>query len=251
MDIEIPDKIYKLLVLLGAIIIGYSEIQLSNDTNNWGKDLDKITSERNLFELEKISTDFEFIKTETSVDYYSDIVEKSNEQKIKNIYIDSLLKLRAKLLLLKKSNAINSKRVDHFSNKFKILKEDLTRINETRKALQKIGIILFSLGILMWMIDETKVLQILHKQNEKLYPWCQSCGKKFSSIIKYGTNKDSTSNYAFCKNCYTKGKFNNPNLTKDEFLEHVKNEISSKSWWSKIILMDRFNTLERWNDNKY
>ena len=246
-----PDKIYKLLVLLGVIIVGYSEIQLSNNTNNWEKDLDKITSERNLFELEKISTNFEFTKTESSVDYYSDIVEKSNEQKINNIYIDSLLTLRAKLLLLKKENAINLKKTDHFSSKFKILKEDLARINGMSKAQQNIGIILFSLGILMWMIDETKVSQILLKQNEKLYPWCQSCGKKFSSIIKYGTNKDSSNNYAFCKNCYAKGKFSNPNITKDEFLEHAKNEVSSKSWWSKIILMDRFNTLERWNDNKY
>ncbi len=251
MDINIPDKIYKLFVLLGIIIIGYSEIQLSDKIGNWEKDFNKITTERNLFELEKISADFEFEKTESSVDYYSDFVEKSNEQKIKNIYIDSLLILRTKLLFLKKENAINSKKAEQFSSKFTILKEDLSRINESSKAQHNIGIILFSLGILMWMIDETKVSQILLKQNEKLYPWCQSCGKKFSSIIKYGTNKDSSNNYAFCKNCYIKGKFSNPNITKDEFLENIKNEIISKSWWSKIILMDRFRTLERWNDNKY
>ncbi|MNQ71274.1 putative zinc ribbon domain protein [compost metagenome] len=251
MDIEIPDKIYKLIVLLGVIIVGYSEIQRSTGINDWKKDFDNTTSLNDSLSLERISMDFEYAKIKNSADNFINIIEKTKQIKTFSTYMDSLNIVKGKLLLYKKKNDIYSKKAEQFSRKFKFLKEDFSQINKINQSLQNIGIILFCLGIFMWMINEAKDSRILLKQNEKLYPWCQSCGKKFSSIIKYGTNKDSTNNYSFCKTCYTKGKFNNPTLTKEEFLMLVQNEIANKNWWSRQILMSRFRTLERWKDDMY
>lgn len=250
MNIGIPDKIYKLLVSLGIILIGYSEIKYTDSINDWKKEYQMNISLRDSFDLQKISMDFELEKMENSYDLLNKISNESNN-KISEVYVDSLSRVKGKLFSLKKKNTINTKILESFLEKSKTLQENLSFINSNYKYLQHIGFLLFSFGILMWMIDDNKESQSLTKQNEKLYSWCQSCGKSFSPIIKYGTNEDSSDNYSFCDTCYTDGKFNNPNLTKDEFMELVKNEISHKSWWSKNILISRFHHLARWNENKY
>jgi len=247
MNIGIPDKIHKLLVSLGIILIGYSEIRYTDSINDWKKEYQMNISLRDSFDLEKISMDFELEKMKNSHDLLNKISNKSNN-KISEVYIDSL---NSKLFSLKKKNTINTKILESFLEKSKTLQENLFFINNKYKYLQNIGFFLFCFGILIWMIDDTKESISLTKQNEKLYSWCQSCGKNFSPIIKYGTNKDSSDNYSFCDTCYTDGKFNNPNLTKDEFMELVQSEISHKSWWSKKILISRFHKLARWNENKY
>ncbi|MHB1107581.1 MAG: zinc ribbon domain-containing protein [Lutibacter sp.] len=100
------------------------------------------------------------------------------------------------------------------------------------------GFIAFLLGIFLWSSEES-IQQKNNKLFDKIHPYCQSRGKKFTSIRKYGTDKNSNNNYSFCGDCYKTGKFTIPELTKEEFIENTNNSIKSRNWLIKKILKSK------------
>lgn len=81
----------------------------------------------------------------------------------------------------------------------------------------------------------------------KIYERCQSCAKKFSSITTYGTNKDSSYNSAFCKSCFQKGEFTEPDLTKEQLITKIRKEGYKVRFFGKKMI----NRLDRWRVDLY
>jgi hypothetical protein len=51
---------------------------------------------------------------------------------------------------------------------------------------------------------------------------CQSCGIPLDTEALKGTEKNGSTNKEYCKFCYDKGGFTNPNLSLDELQETVE-----------------------------
>ena len=54
------------------------------------------------------------------------------------------------------------------------------------------------------------------------YKFCQSCGMPLKKDADCGSNADGPHNDRFCKNCFTDGKFRDPDMTVGQMKEKVK-----------------------------
>lgn len=266
MNFNVPDKIYKLLTLLGILLIGYSYFNTNELEKNYFSEIDENRALKDSLLLNEMRLQY---KREQIINI-ADNLAKQNQVDNPINSSDSLLIFNRVLSgpkpNLKVSDSLNNLWLAYKEQKFKnsilLKKIELSddylaqekrlkkSYSETNNHLHFAGLAIFLLGILLWFYEssldgETKKI----KQQEKVYYFCQSCGKKFNSMLKYGTNKDKSLNYAFCQECYKKGKFTNPKLTKDEFLKSQKESIKEKNWLKRKVLMTRFKSLERWNSN--
>lgn len=245
MNITIPDKLSKLLFLIGIILIGYSLYYRDNKGIEFLKQKVSISKEKNpitIF-LSRVENNLE-----------ADIKELD---KIKLLLNDSskISKTEIKLQL----NAINElskddlKKITKLDDKLKVILENENLFNEAYQhdfefanKLLYAGLAIFSLGMLLWFREDPTLGRQIENVNEKLYRCCQSCGERFNSIIKYGTENNSTLNYAFCKECYEHGNFTNPILTKEELILSTFNSLNRKNWFTKQIVKSKIASLERW-----
>ncbi|RLK06570.1 zinc ribbon domain-containing protein [Tenacibaculum discolor] len=180
MSINIPDKIYKLLVLIGLIIAGYSTISITN-----------------LYS-----------------DYSLRISELSSEE---------------------------------ISTKGKLLSDVYDNIKLRLSISSVVGTIIFFAGLIGWYRDKKHI-----KQTDRTYESCQSCGKTFSSIRNYGTNKDGTHNLGLCIECYDNGEFTNPNLKLTDLIEEAYDKgYEDKNTWVYEKLEKRLKGLDRWKSHEY
>ncbi|ESU20209.1 hypothetical protein FEDK69T_30240 [Flavobacterium enshiense DK69] len=269
MNINIPDKISKLLVLIGVILIGYSFYNSGDVEKNYFAKIDNFNQLKDSSSISQLvlKDKLENIKlvaenlsikygTENPISLDKDSLVTFNRTlsggKFESFVSDSINKLWIEYKRHEFKNEIIDKKIERYSTRLdeeKKLKDSYFKLNT---ELENIGFILFIIGIFLWMLDEPdEKKKELINLNEKLYPFCQSCGKKFTSVRKYGKEIDSTDNLAFCEECYNDGKFTNDEITKEEFIEKSNIEIKDKNWLVKKILKSRFQNLERWNKNKY
>jgi hypothetical protein len=80
---------------------------------------------------------------------------------------------------------------------------------------------------------------------------CQSCGKKFNSMLDYGTTSNNVINGAFCINCFKHGSFTEPNLTLEDLKLRTKSEINHLTPKRQNQILMKLSKLERWTKNKY
>ena len=248
MNINIPDKLYKLLTLIGLIIIGYSEYNDSNATNKWDKISNKLFSINNTLSLEEITSSFNLKKMEDSGENIKKSLKNPN-LKNKESYLDSLKKLLVKSDYLTYRNNILIEKSRQNARESELAFNEYKSSLNANKALQNVGFCLLFIGLFLWYIDENNS-KLLIKQNEKIYTRCQSCAKTFSSMLQYGTNEDLSNNYSFCENCYDNGIFTNPEATKEEYLTDALNK-TKNDLLTKKVLNFRFNNIERWNNRRY
>lgn len=269
MNINIPDKLYKLLTLIGLILIGYSFYNTEFIEQKYFSEIDKHREIKDSLLLSEM-----IIKNEKeTLIKISNSLSKKYDVKNPITYSDSTVSFNRILSGPKNDLAVsdslnnlwndyltNSFKLDLISKKLEFSKKYLDEEENLKKAyfdnyneIRNFGFFIFLLGILLWSADIPALQKDrkLIKQGDKIYSFCQSCGKKFSSVLKYGTNKDKSKNYAFCNCCYKKGKFTNPNLTKEEFIETSMESIKKRNWLYKRILKNRLNDLERWSENIY
>jgi hypothetical protein len=267
MSINIPDKLYKLLTLIGLILIGYGFYQTEIILQKYSSKIEQhleirdslLLSEiilknekENLIHLSKILSKKFNVENPIS-NYDSTILFK---QVLKGTKVDQIVS--DSLNILWNDYLTSSFRLELISKKLEFSKERISK-----EALRKepidfyidlvfFGLLLTTIGLLLWAIDTySKNEKTLIRQEEKIYPYCQSCGKKFNSITNYGVNNDNTKNYAFCNLCLKKGKFTNPEITKEEFINNSIESVKNKNIIYKILLKRRLRMLDRWNENKY
>jgi hypothetical protein len=82
---------------------------------------------------------------------------------------------------------------------------------------------------------------------------CESCGKEFNAVIKAGKERDGQENQHFCNNCYSDGKFNEPDLTVDKIVIRVKEELRAIGIPNKKIArtIKVIKGLDRWKSQHY
>lgn len=57
---------------------------------------------------------------------------------------------------------------------------------------------------------------------------CQSCGMELIKIEDYGTNADGSQNNEYCRFCFQKGEFTEPNITFEEMVNKVAHVMIAK-----------------------
>lgn len=264
MNINIPDKIPKLFVLLGILMMGFSyfnhdqieknyfnkidQYSNSNDSTQIGFIILKNEEEKIKKSSENLSLQYDVVnpisKKDSSIVFTRIIRGKENEMlvsdSINTLWTNYSNKKFRQEILIKKDELLGEKLKEE-----KSLRETYDDQND---QLRMIGYIFFIMGFIGWLFDEPdSEKKIIIKQNDKLYEFCQSCGKIFSSMRKYGTEVDNSPNYAFCIECYEQGKFTNPLLTKEEFLASRMEVHKKRNWLVKKIIKNRIGNLERWN----
>lgn len=271
MEISIPDKLYKFLLLISIILIGYSSYQLIENYKGFIIESNELIKVVDTFKVNdsylkyseeiiiKTANNFskEFgIQNPIKVTYNKE--KKESVVNFTEIPDNKILNDSLRSLIKKFERKILSDRINRV--KLKIAQRKLNDLGSTNEVIIKnysdiktLGYILFAIGIGLWVIDilinfDQKNSNVT-KQNEKLYTFCQSCGKEFDSIINYSKNKDGTSNFAFCKNCYKKGKFKNPNITKEDIIESSIEDLKAKkkcNIFTKTLIKNRIESLDRW-----
>lgn len=269
---SIPDKFYKLLILLGVFLIGFSYYTIKENEKNYFKKVDiydNIVSELKIMELEIEEEKKKLIEYDDDISIKYN-VKKSIKLKENGDIIFTYAVLGEKNNLIA-SNLMTIKWGNYEAKnfKFKILNQKrknyadlLTTEEKSKNNLENEcgafifgGIILFLLGMIAWLSEDlienrNNEFNKNKKINERFYSNCQSCGMKFSSVRKYGTNKDETFSNAFCEDCFENGEFKESELTLEQVKENAKPYIKGNYFVKKIIL-NRLDKLERFNRNQY
>lgn len=268
---SIPDNLYKFLVLGGIFCLAYSYIESikSNDfyfgkVNSFNSAIDSIDLEmfKNRYEIKQLKNKADFISNRYHIK--NPIVEKDSlllfnqalsGDKAEMLVTDSLLILwnhlkenQFKIELLTKHIAIQQ-------NNLHEAKAEYLADEELNNFIMIFGSVLLFFGLIgmMWLqIIQDELLKRQLQDKPKVFKYCQSCGKKFSSMIVHGTKSDGSVHTAFCSVCYSEGRFKEPELSKKDFTHRGDIEIAKmKSFLRKKILLKRFKRLERWRDNDY
>lgn len=136
----------------------------------------------------------------------------------------------------------------------RIKDEDNASMLTLSLILLALGVIYFSYGLRVLEKREANNNQLILRQNAGMplvHERCQSCGKKFSSMVSYGTNLDQTINYSFCKECYNEGDFIEPNISLNEMRIKVERDLLDLSRRRKKRITKSLEYLERWKKDRY
>lgn len=267
---SIPDSFYKVVLFLGLACVIFASYQV----NGLNKDVEVYNSKIAVHE------DSLLIKT-LRVGYYrdkllSDSRRFSELKGIKNpVWIeDSVLVYHFVLPTDSNARLINDsfhKLYDpleladyEFRTQHAVLKQNLTDFKETLSyILQDIWLysILLLFGLVLCVIGLVNFYKIQKVSDELLrrqladrpqfYIRCQSCAKRFSSIIIRGTEANGEKSSAFCKECYQEGRFVDLDLKNNDVISsilHVK-KISKKYKKRKVEKMVK--ALDRWRESPY
>ncbi len=262
MNINIPDKLYKLIILVGALLIVFGSYKIETSEENYFGELDKYRTLRDsinilTLKIEKKKNDLVNISDNLSNTYD---VENPISQNDSTIFFQRIITGTQNKLTV--SDSIQKLWVDYKNSTFQLdlLDKKLSFADgylEEEKQLKEsylnsfveirdIGFILFFLGCFAWLIDTEVDPKKRIKQFEKVYTFCQSCSRDFSSMRTYGSNNDDSFNYAFCSECYNKGQFTEPNLTKIQAKERFMKNLKIKNWFINLLAKIQFAKTERW-----
>lgn len=71
-------------------------------------------------------------------------------------------------------------------------------------------------------------IQNLYRWSGRMIPVCESCGMPLNSDQDAGTEKDGTPSTRYCKYCYLKGGFTDPELTREGMIKKYATMLSSQ-----------------------
>ena len=78
---------------------------------------------------------------------------------------------------------------------------------------------------------------------------CQSCSMPLDSPDLWGTEKDGTKSYEYCKYCYRDGQCTHPEMTLEEMKERMIKKMEREKLPDDIIerAVNRLPFLKRWS----
>ncbi|WP_035745134.1 zinc ribbon domain-containing protein [Flavobacterium suncheonense] len=266
MNINIPDKISKFLVLIGILLLTYGiyrgdqndqkyfeKIDLYNQWHD-SVSINELKTDNYLNNLKSVSEDLAIKYNIKNPIYSTDSTTHFNRllngEKNAVLVSDSINKMWETYVQLKFKNKLYHKKADMLDKNLEAEKKFKQDSQGIFINIIVLGFCFLMLGLFLWFIDEHDTKTGV-KQSDSIYKWCQSCGKSFSSIRINGLNKDGQANLAFCNCCYDNGEFTKPQLTKEDFLNEALIELKSKPWLVRKLLAVRLNNLDRWNPDKY
>lgn len=268
---SIPDNLYKLFILAGVFCLAYGYIE---DTHN----SDKYFSKVDFYNASIDSLDVEVMKIEykrQKLSKVADILSKRNNVSNPIKSDDSLIIFSQVIVGDKKEISVSDSLsklwtqykeaefdIKLFNKQLKIRKGALNQAKEEYKATEEtnkwinltggICLIFGLIGMMKFQDIQDELLKRQLSDKPKTYKYCQSCGKKFSSIRHNSKNSDGTINFSFCTGCYADGHFIESDLTKEEFLKRANLEAKKrKSWLGRKLILNRLKNLERWDTDEY
>lgn len=248
----IPDKPYKLFLLLSIFIVWFcfnKRIELANDLENKNEVyfnlLDSIGVKKYESEFleNKLKNDCKYL-ADSFLEYKFYKIE-NNEIGFNHFYVSD-----------DKDFNIELKKLSKDFDKIELLKHELNilqlKSNLNRQSLNSYKlsynsfdfsyIIGISFGIAILILSMVKYFNDSENILEKNYINCQSCGNKFSSMVMYGKYSDGKYNKAFCDKCYNNGEFIDPDFNINQYI--IKQ--SKNNLFRKFKLKIRYAKLERW-----
>lgn len=268
---NIPDNFFKFLIVIGIALIVFSYYSVEKNEKNFFAYSEKI------FELQD-SIDLKYLelrRRKENLLNFNDYVHQS--EGITNLFVgDSILYLNrdafskiknskikdsAESLRNKYNEYINS----DIANSIFIYNKRQTDLNDKFEELKIIynrnNLILFlSYGILFFGIIgfykqnqfqslkiKIEALDILKKQS------CQSCGRKFNSILRNSKEISENNSEFFCIECYNLGKFEESNLTLGGLVTRTKTsqQFRKSNFFKKKLIIHKLKKLDRWNKDTY
>ncbi len=262
--LNIPDKLYKLLILVGLVLVGFSWTKSNDSYKDYAKKYDrydnlfdslKLLEEEILFEQENFKEEC----SEFDQKYKSDSTyyEKGNniffnKPLLNDPNIKSAVQLLeskwSKILELKHKEELLNIKLENYSEDHTQAKKDLRDIQEEFNFIINIGAFLIGLGITMWFIDETDKPKEKIKQFDKIYQSCQSCGNNFNALRNYGKNLDGTFNLGLCSECYENGVLKEVDLTQEIVFNRYCQKHNITRRLRKYFIRKFINKLDRWKN---
>lgn len=265
MNLNLPDSLSKLLVLIGIILIGFyvlSSVEMEKEYMEVFKGLDKVQDSIELMKVKRR------IMLESLVEKAKDSSEKYNidipitQTDTTATFVITYSGNPSQVLVSKSLHPLwldyveAGEQIDIAEAKLEIEKENHTAAIENRNWEQTnnyiplgiFGTILLTIGGIWWYEENKR--KNFKKIDDVFYEYCQSCCKKFSAMVLYGRNKDKSENFAFCKGCFDKGKFKEPDLTKEILIERIEKDENLSAKKKKKIKL-RVDELLRWKKHHY
>lgn len=269
MNLTVPDKLHKFLVLIGSILVAFIYFQKENVYKEYENRIDSNNRFIDSIEVQIKKLEFEskeMVKYANSLSLKHNVENPLKQDKKLNLEFSRVLKGSESEVMVSDSiqkywnkYGKNEAETSLLIEKSKIIDE---RLNEEREykndkienlnSYENIGMFFLVIGLLMWIFIEFPVNneEIEHyskKIEDRTYRECQSCGNRFTSLRKYGKEITGENNYAFCSSCYENGKFTNEELTFEDVVNDIKKKIKKKDWIERTIILNRIKKLERWN----
>jgi hypothetical protein len=268
---SIPDSSYKFLLYAGLVLMGYGFIQDENLRNDFNSSVEKLNSikdsltmmtvfqEKKQNDLKKVAEDLAKrkdvknpISNNDSLVYFTQTLRGPKNE----LYVsDSLSKLWNEIKELQFQYSVLQKRIELNNSRLDEKDRDFKKDNWNLMGMIASGFLLAVIGFIGLQKvqnynEQLLSLEIQNKQPKNQY--CQSCGKYFNSMLHYGHNEGGDINPSFCIECFDKGKFMEPSLSVEEFKQRIKNIIGGvESKSQRKLLIKHFNSLERWQPDKY
>lgn len=78
---------------------------------------------------------------------------------------------------------------------------------------------------------------------------CQSCSMPMDSPDLFGTEKDGSPNSDYCKYCYEKGQFTDPEMTLDKMEKNMMKHMLKEKLPKEVVkrAINRLPFLKRWS----
>ncbi|MFC0774067.1 zinc ribbon domain-containing protein [Terrimonas alba] len=267
---SIPDSVAKFFTYSGIILIGFGYYESMNARKAYTSHEDRLNAaidslkiqqiirEQRKDELKKLSSDLakindvkDPITDHDSIVYFQKTLSGASKEKLVTDSIapkwQDFKKVGFEIKLL--------------STRLDILKEVL-EIEDDRDTQSQwfFGCIAF-LGLMMTAIGiagmqtrqslEEKHMLIDIRDKGGQFNHCQSCGRKFNSMVKPDKNVPETVNLAFCSDCFKSGSFVELDITQEEYLARWINDNPSTSNSKIKELRKHLSKLERWNANRF
>lgn len=126
-----------------------------------------------------------------------------------------------------------------------------TRAKWGHLSLALTGMIFFFLGGFGLAKDEYRKDALLMQQHRHSgHTRCQSCGKLFSAMVRFGRECEGTPSAAFCSGCYENGQFTEPDITFAEVEQRALKNVP-RTLKEELELSQLLRRLERWRQDAY
>lgn len=243
---SLPNDFHKFLILIGIAIIGYTFY-------DYEKKLNEFRSEIKHGQRLNDSIDISLMRFEYKLEDAKSELPNNDIKKLKN-HLGEIKNSQNEINILLKLSKKSKERTNSLDN-------SIVDLNKSYIPIWVFGAFVFMMGGVSWQIVEHRkelLSKLVLKEQEfdlrqkgAFSSFCQSCGKKFNSIIVKGSNLDGKLNDYYCVDCYDNGEFKET-LTHEEFDDRCKAIIKKeKGLLIKLFLKIRFKKLERWNKNEY
>lgn len=239
MTLNVPDKIYKLSILVGLVMAASTFFMLEKH-DRWLKTVeDEHQAIKDSLDLSKHTLNYYekniLTNPHPTKSNYSVPLAGTNS----DIFID-YNNLKLKIFILDKKLSLSLERLEKEIGLMKSFNGKMIPA-----LLLSIGLIGF--GIAMWVKDEDEVKPT--RLEGKIYMYCQSCGSEFNSMLGYGKESNGSTNNAFCIECYDMGKFTGKYSDERDFIKaHNSRDLKDDEIVNYRTVFDR--RLERWEVDK-